>query len=57
MMRLATGPDEKAFVLLDDARVHGAVPARLFRDPAQVLTAASAIAALAFCYPAGGFRK
>lgn len=42
MMRLATGPDEQAFVLLDDARVHGAVPARLFRDPAQVLTAASA---------------
>ena len=41
MMRLATGPDEQAFVLLDDARVHGAAPARLFRDPGEVLTAAS----------------
>ena len=29
------------FVLLDDARIEGAVPARLFRDPVETLAAAS----------------
>ncbi len=35
----------------------GLLPLRLELSMALVLTAASAIAALAFCYPAGGFRK
>src|SRR3546814_6986362 len=38
----APGPDSPPFVLLDDARADGAVPARLFRDPVEVLTARSA---------------
>jgi para-aminobenzoate synthetase/4-amino-4-deoxychorismate lyase len=33
------GPGSPPFVLLDDARADGAVPARLFRDPVEVLTA------------------
>ncbi|WP_176473490.1 aminodeoxychorismate synthase component I [Sphingopyxis sp. GW247-27LB] len=33
------GPGSPPFVLLDDARAEGAVPARLFRDPVEVLTA------------------
>ncbi|WP_432769328.1 MAG: aminodeoxychorismate synthase component I [Sphingopyxis sp.] len=32
-------PDTRPFVLLDDARVSGAVPARLFRDPVDILDA------------------
>lgn len=35
------GPDCPPFVLLDDARVDGAVPARLFRDPVEIVTAHS----------------
>jgi len=33
------GPESPPFVLLDDARAEGAVPARLFRDPVELLTA------------------
>lgn len=35
-------PGSAPFVLLDDARVVGAAPARLFRDPVDVLTAEAA---------------
>jgi len=33
------GPDCPPFVLLDDARIEGAAPARLFRDPVEILVA------------------
>ena len=36
------GPDSRPFVLLDDARADGAASARLFVDPVEVLTAATA---------------
>ena len=36
------GPDCPPFVLLDDARVDGAAPARLFRNPVEIATAHSA---------------
>jgi para-aminobenzoate synthetase/4-amino-4-deoxychorismate lyase len=36
------GPDCAPFVLLDDARMHGAVAARLFVDPVEILTVHSA---------------
>lgn len=36
------GPDCPPFVLLDDARVDGAAPARLFRNPIEIVTAYSA---------------
>src|SRR3546814_6635308 len=36
------GPGCPPFVLLDDARAEGAVAARLFADPVEVLTAHSA---------------
>ncbi len=35
-------PDSPPFVLLDDARAEGAVPARLFRDPVETLIARNA---------------
>src|SRR3546814_9388017 len=35
-------PDSPPFVLLDDARADGAVPARLFRDPVETLVARNA---------------
>ncbi len=36
------GPECPPFVLLDDARAEGAVPARLFLSPVEIVTAASA---------------
>lgn len=39
---LTVGEAAAPFVLLDDARIHGAAAARLFRDPVDVVTAGSA---------------
>ncbi|ALJ15058.1 aminodeoxychorismate synthase component I [Sphingopyxis macrogoltabida] len=39
LLQSPPGPDCPPFILLDDARAVGAVPARLFRDPVEVLTA------------------
>ena len=32
-------PTDRPYVLLDDARIHGASPARLYIDPVEILTA------------------
>lgn len=32
-------PTDRPYVLLDDARIHGASPARLYTDPVEILTA------------------
>ncbi|WP_411339619.1 aminodeoxychorismate synthase component I [Sphingopyxis sp. J-6] len=42
LLQSPPGPDCPPFVLLDDARAVGAVPARLFRDPVEILTARQA---------------
>ncbi|MCW0197071.1 aminodeoxychorismate synthase component I [Sphingopyxis sp.] len=42
MVSPAPGLDGPPFVLLDDARAEGAAPARLFRNPVEIVTAHSA---------------